>query len=135
MMKLGEVISMKQIKAALYVKPETIANIKSGIWGLIGGAIIAMIVGFNWGGWSTSGTTLKMAEAAVLKSQATICVAQFLKESTNKEKMQELQKVSSYDRPEFIAKGGWDKMPGQKEASSGVSSACADGLQTLVSMN
>ena len=37
-------------------------------------------------------------------------------------------------RPEFIAKGGWDKMPGQKDACVGVSQACAEGLQALVSM-
>ena len=132
MMNFSEVA--RQLKAALSIKPETVANIKSGMWGLIGGAIIAMIVGFNWGGWTTSGTTQKMTEAAVLKSQATICVAQFMSESKNKEKMQELLKVNSYDRPEFIAKGGWDKMPGQKEASTGVSNACAEGLQPVVSM-
>jgi hypothetical protein len=30
--------------------PVTAAKVKYGVWGLIGGAIIAMIIGFAWGG-------------------------------------------------------------------------------------
>ena len=33
--------------------PVTAAKVKYGVWGLIGGAIIAMIIGFVWGGWTT----------------------------------------------------------------------------------
>jgi len=32
------------------MKVESAAKIKYGIWGLIGGAVIAMIRGFVWGG-------------------------------------------------------------------------------------
>ena len=39
------------------MKPETTAKIKYGVWGLICGAVIAMIVGFAWGGWTTSSTS------------------------------------------------------------------------------
>jgi hypothetical protein len=134
MMKLSEVVSIKHLKEALSVKPETVGNIKIGIGGLIGGAVIAMVIGFNWGGWTTAGATQKISEAAVLKSQATICVAQFMNEAKNTGRIEELQKLSSYDRPAFIANGGWDKMPGQKEADTGVSYACADGLQTVTAM-
>ena len=31
------------------MKPETAAKMKYGIWGLICGAVIAMIIGFAWG--------------------------------------------------------------------------------------
>ncbi|MBI4632916.1 MAG: hypothetical protein HY742_03385 [Deltaproteobacteria bacterium] len=134
MMKLSELVSMRKIREALSVKPETEEKIKIGIGGLIGGAVIAMVIGFNLGGWTTSSATQKISEAAVLKSQAAICVAQIMKEPNNKAKMEELQKLSSYDRPEYIAKKGWDKMPGQKEASTGVSNACAEGLQPVLSM-
>ena len=38
--------------------PVTAAKVKYGVWGLIGGAIIAMIIGFVWGGgWTTTRTT------------------------------------------------------------------------------
>jgi hypothetical protein len=62
------------------MKPETTAKIKYGVWGLICGAVIVMILGFAWGGWTTSGTTQTMTKEAVLASQAAICVAQFMKQ-------------------------------------------------------
>jgi hypothetical protein len=34
--------------------PVTAAKVKYGVWGLICGAIIAMIIGFAWGGWRGS---------------------------------------------------------------------------------
>ena len=114
------------------MKPENAAKIKYGVWGLIIGAIIAMIIGFAWGGWTTSGTTQKMSDEAVLASQAAICVAQFMKEPNHEEKLKELGELDSWKRAEFIEKGGWDKMPGQKEADYGVARACSDGLELLV---
>jgi len=113
------------------MKAETAGKIKYGIWSLILGAVIAMIVGFGWGGWSTATTTQKVSEEAVLASQAAICVAQFVKQPNHEEKLKELAKVSNWDRNSFIEKGGWDKMPGQDKADYGVSRACVDGLELL----
>jgi len=114
------------------MKAEMEMKMKYGIWGLIGGAVIAMVIGFVWGGWTTSGTTQKMSGEAVLASQAAICVAQFIKEPNSQEKLKEFEAVESYKRSEFIEKSGFDKMPGQKDASSGVSSACVAGLEVLI---
>ena len=114
------------------MKAETEAKVKYGVWGLICGAIIAMIIGFAWGGWTTSSTTQKKSDAAVLASQAAICVAQYIKQPNSQEKLKEFEAIESYKRSEFIEKGGWDKMPGQKEASSGVSMACAAGIEALI---
>ena len=30
--------------------------LKPGIWGAVIGGVLTMIVGFGWGGWTTSGT-------------------------------------------------------------------------------
>ena len=114
------------------MKPETGEKIKFGVWGLIVGAVIAMIIGFAWGGWTTSGTTTRMTEEAVLASQAAICVAQFMKDPNHEENLKELEKLSSWERYKFIEKGGWDKMPGQEKADYAVSRGCADGLDLLV---
>ena len=114
------------------MKPETAAKIKYGVWGLICGAVIAMIIGFAWGGWTTSGTTQTMTKEAVLASQAAICVAQFMKQPNYEKKLKELGEVSSWQRAEVIEKGGWDKMPGQEKAGSAVARACADGLALLI---
>jgi len=114
------------------MKPETAGKIKYGVWSLILGAVVAMIIGFGWGGWTTAATTQKISEEAVLASQAAICVAQFMKDQNHEEKLKELEKVSSYQRSDFIEKGGWDKMPGQEKAGYGVSRACADGVELLI---
>jgi hypothetical protein len=116
----------------LSMKPEMTAKIKFGVWGLICGAIIAMIIGFGWGGWTTAGTTQKMTDEAVLASQAAICVAQFIKQPNHEERLKELGEIDSWKRSEFIEKGGWDKMPGQEKAGSSVAQACARGLEVLV---
>jgi len=114
------------------MKPETQGKIKYGVWGLVVGAVIAMIIGFAWGGWTTSGTTKTMTEEAVLASQAAICVAQFMKEPNHEENLKELGKIDTWKRAEFIEKGGWDKMPGQEKSDYAVSRACADGLELLI---
>lgn len=113
------------------MKLETAAKIKYGVWGLICGAIIAMIVGFAWGGWTTASTTQEMTREAVLASRAAICVAQFMKEPNSEARLKQLQDTSSWQRDEFIDKGGWNKMPGQAEAGPAVARACVSGLERL----
>jgi hypothetical protein len=111
------------------MKPEMEMKVKFGVGGLICGAIVAMIIGFAWGGWVTAGTTQKMSDNAVLASQAAICVAQVMKDPS---KLKEFEGIDSYKRYEFIEKAGWDKMPGQEKASQGVSNACIAGLEVLI---
>ena len=113
------------------MQPVTAAKVKYGIWGLILGAVIAMIVGFVWGGWTTSGTAETMSDEAVLASRAAICVAQFMKQPDHEAKLKEFQGLSRWRHENFIQEGGWDKMPGQEKSSSPVARACADGLQLL----
>ena len=114
------------------MKKEMEVKMKFGIGGLICGAIVAMIIGFAWGGWVTASTNQKMSNEAVLATQAAICVAQYVKEPNSQEKLKEFEAVDSYKRSEFIEKGGWDKMPGQKEAISEVKNACVAGLEVLI---
>jgi hypothetical protein len=114
------------------MKPETGEKLKYGAWGLVCGAVIVMIIGFAWGGWSTSSTTKTKTEEAVLASQAAICVAQFMKQPNHEAKLKELAEIDSWKRAEFIEKGGWDKMPGQEKADYAVARACADGLELLM---
>jgi hypothetical protein len=114
------------------MKAEMKEKIKTGVWGMVGGAIVAMVIGFSWGGWSTAGATQKISENAVLTSQAAICAAQFVQEANSGEKLKALEKIESYQRYEFVEKGGWDKMPGQKEAGYGVARACAEKLEILI---
>jgi hypothetical protein len=114
------------------MKAEMTGKIQYGVWGLVGGAVVAMVIGFSWGGWSTAGATQKITEDAVLTSQTAICVAQYMQEPNSNERLKELEKIESYKRSEFIEKGGWDKMPGQKDASFGVARACAEKIEGLI---
>ena len=112
--------------------PVTEAKLTYGLWGFVGGGAIAMIIGFNLGGWTTSSRTQQMSDEAVLASQAAICVAQFMGDPNHELKAKEFQATDSYRRYELIEKGGWDRMPGQEKADYGVASACATGLEALI---
>ena len=114
------------------MKPEMKTTVQASIWGAVGGAAAAMIIGFAWGGWETAGGTQEMTDEALLASRAAICVAQFMNDPTHQEQLAELTKLQSWERNDFIEKGGWDKMPGQEEAIYSVSRACADGLELLM---
>jgi hypothetical protein len=83
------------------MKPETAAKIKYGVWGLICGAVVAMIIGFAWGGWTTFSTAQRTTQEALLASQAAICVAQFMKQPNQEEKLKEFGELSSWTRSEF----------------------------------
>lgn len=114
------------------MKPETVGKLKSGSWGLVVGAIVAIVIGFGWGGWSTAGTTDKMSAEAVVASQAAICVAQFMSQPDHVEKLSELDKVGTWNKAQFIEEGGWNKMPGQEKGIYSVARSCAEGLAVLI---
>jgi hypothetical protein len=105
---------------------------KYGIWGLVLGAVAAMVIGFNWGGWITGAKSRAATEAAVLSTRAAICVAQFTKAPKYPERLKELKATNSWERAALIEKGGWDRMPGEEKAESTVGSACAEGLDALM---
>jgi hypothetical protein len=113
------------------MKPEMEIKLTWGGWGAVAGAAAAMIVGFNWGGWTTQGKTQQMTDAAVLNARVAICVAQFTKGSDPKRRS-ELKAISTWDRAAFIEKGGWDRMPGEEKASDTVARPCAEGLDPLL---
>lgn len=113
------------------MKQQTSVNLKYGAWGLILGAAVAMIVGFSWGGWVTGGTAKGRTDEAVLASRAAICVAQFMKAPDHDRELKAFEATDSWKRSELIEKGGWDKMPGQGEASGAVAEACARGIEIL----
>jgi hypothetical protein len=113
------------------MKAETEVKVKYGVWGLILGAGAAMIVGFNWGGWTTRGTSQQMTDAALLAARAAICVAQFSKAPNDRQRLRELNAVNSWERATYIEKGGWDRMPGEEKAGDTVARACAERLEAL----
>jgi alpha/beta superfamily hydrolase len=113
------------------MKQDTSVKVKYGVWGLAFGAVVAMIVGFGWGGWVTGSTAKGNTDEAVLASRAAICVAQFMRAPNHDQELLAFKETDSWKRSELIGKGGWDKMPGQGEANGAVAEACARGIEVL----
>lgn len=117
------------------MEAKTKAKVMFGVLGLICGGIIAMIIGFNWGGWTTSSTTKMMTQNAVLANKAAICVAQFVKDPNYKENLKAFGKLDSYgieNTSDYVQKNGWDKMPGEEKAGLAVADACAVGIEAFI---
>ena len=101
-------------------------KIKNGVWGAICGAIMAIIIGFVWGGWVLGSNSRTAAENAVIERLAPICVAQFNQDPDREKKLKELKDYSSWKRDEYVRKQGWATMPGEKEPDSRVADICTD---------
>ena len=107
--------------------------VKPGIWGAVAGSVLTMIVGFSYGGWTTSGTASRLAkqqaDTAVTAALVPLCIAQSKADRTVLKKMGELKTLtSSYDQREFVTKTGWATVPGSEGANSDVAEACAAAL-------
>lgn len=94
--------------------------------------VATMLVGFMWGGWTTSSTARAMADKAADDARATlaaeICTAQFNRNPDAATQLTALNKLESWDRADFIRKGGWANLPGLKEPVSGSADICAQQL-------
>ena len=103
---------------------------KPALWGAVGGAIFLAIVGFSWGGWVTGGSSAQAAkhsaETAVVAALAPICATQFRGEADAAGKLAELKALGSYERSDFVVKGGWATMPGSQAPVNGVAASCVD---------
>ena len=110
-------------------------SLKRLLQGAAAGAVVTMIVGFNWGGWITGGTAKELVQkstsSALISALSPICVDKFQHSADAATNMLELKKVGSYQQASFIEKGGWATLPGAEGANSGVARACADMLSSL----
>ena len=105
------------------------AEVKPALWGIAGGAVAAIVIGFSWGGWVTGGTSetcaVDRAETAVVAARTLICVDNFRHSPDAEANLASLTKIDSYGRHTFIEKGGWAIMAGSKEPDQAVARACA----------
>lgn len=105
------------------------------LMGAVGGAVVAAIVGFSWGGWVTGGTAAEMADkrakSAMVAALAPICAAKFQEDSSFDAKLSELTETRAYQRAAFIENGGWATMPGSEKGDRDVAKACAEMITKL----
>ena len=97
------------------------------------GSILTMIVGFTWGGWTTSSTAnqsaMTRADAAVTTALIPICLAQVKLDTPKGKKLGELKAITtSYDQTDFVMKAGWATFPGKADPNRDVAEACAAAL-------
>src|SRR5262245_28996738 len=107
--------------------------IKPSVWGVVVGSVVTMIIGFSYGGWTTSGTTARLAQqqadAAVTSALVPLCIAQSRADSAVLKKMADLKALtSSYDQRDFVTKTGWATVPGTQDPNREVAEACAAAL-------
>jgi hypothetical protein len=112
-------------------------KIKLGCWSGVGGAILAAIVGFNWGGWVTSSTAEVMAkeiaENAVAKRFTPACIARFNQDVKKEQKFKEFKAKDSWDGQKFVEEQGWATLPGEERPDSKVAEGCAKQLMETAS--
>jgi hypothetical protein len=107
-------------------------KIKLVSWGVVGGSLVTMYVGFNAAGWMTDTAARTMAKeisaTAVAERLGTICVAQFNRDTAKSQKLIDMKGKDNWDKSRYIDTQSWAIMPGADKAESGVSEACAKQL-------
>lgn len=107
-------------------------KIKLGSWSAVGGALVTMYVGFNFGGWITNGSAEAMAKetaaTAVAERLGTICVAQFNRDTDKGQKLEQMKNKDNWEIGRYIDTQRWAIMPGTDKPESGVADACAKQL-------
>ena len=103
-------------------------------WSCVASVIATLIVGFTWGGWVTNGTAAQMSATAADNAKAQLaaayCVTAFEGAPNAATQFATLKKTDSWQRSDFIDKGGWDKLPGEKQAISGAADLCVTKLMS-----
>jgi hypothetical protein len=102
--------------------------------GALAGAVVTILIGFNWGGWTLGGTAAKMVDeasrSAVTAALVPICVDKFQHTANATENLATLKKTASYEQGSYVEKGGWATSPGSDAANYAVAQACATSLST-----
>jgi alpha/beta superfamily hydrolase len=97
--------------------------------GAAAGAVVTVVLGFGWGGWTLGSSAEKMAEqsatSAVVAALAPICVNKFTQAAESPATLVALKATDSWQQDSFVAKGGWATFPGNKEPNRDVAEACA----------
>jgi hypothetical protein len=110
-------------------------SLKALLWSCVACIVLTMIIGFTLGGWVTGGTAQDMAEEsaeeAVVSRLAAICIAQYKQDPEKDKKLNELEKMDSWERSSYVEKQDWATMPGRKEPNIAVAEKCAKLLMKI----
>jgi hypothetical protein len=95
--------------------------------GAAAGAVVTIVVGFYWAGWTLSSTAQKQVkdaeQASVVRVLAPICADKFQRSADVTKNLDALNKADSWKRDEIVEKAGWTTFPGS-EPDRAVADAC-----------
>ena len=114
-------------------------SLKRLLQGVVVGVALTVVVGFNWFhygfGWTLGGTAETMAsnrvDVALVAAYTPVCVEKFVGPADDA-KWEELAKVESWNRDDFVKKAGLATIPGATEPNSNVAISCAGVLTKLL---
>jgi hypothetical protein len=101
-------------------------------WSCVACVVATLVVGFGWAGWVTGGAASKMTADAEKNARAqlaaAVCVNRFDQAADAGAQRAAFLKTDTWQRDDFIKKGGWATPPGAKEPVSGAADLCAQQL-------
>jgi hypothetical protein len=104
------------------------ALVKYGLSGIVLGAALALLIAVKQGYVLTPADAEHLADQKIVATEAGFCVSQFNSDPHYQDNLKQFSALDFTKREDYIQKGGWDKMPGQKRADDGVSRICGDKL-------
>lgn len=106
---------------------------KPGIYGAFGGAIAISILGFTWGGWTTTGSAETMAQNLasdeVTLAMVPVCLNISAADPERAKKLATLQDLSGFGRRNAMLETGWATRPGSDTPDRDLADACLAGLE------
>ena len=103
---------------------------KPGIWGAVIGGVVTMIVGFSYMGWTTSGTTERMASerasAAVVTAMIPYCMAKATQDADPAKLAKFKTETSSYSRSDIVRSAGWATLGASTSPDYALAQACSE---------
>ena len=105
---------------------------KPALGGAVTGAIAVAVIGFNWGGWMTTGGAEDMAKKqtalAIVETLTPYCFQSARADSTTYAQFVALKSEPARAQRAFIEEAGWATPPGGDRAVAKLSEACLAAL-------
>lgn len=105
---------------------------KPGLYGALIGALAISVVGFSWGGWTTSASAQEMAQKQaaeeVTLAMVPICLDMSAADPDRATKLATVQDAIGFNRRKAMMDTGWATLPGSDEPSGQLAVACIEGL-------
>lgn len=106
---------------------------KPSIYGALGGAIAITVIGFAWGGWTTSSKAQTMAQdfatGEVTLAMVPVCLDLSAADPERTDKLAILQDLSGFGRRNAMMETGWATRPGSDAPDRRLADACLAGLE------